>query len=673
MKYLFTIPLFVSFAGAAQTGILGAAVPTITGAYNRTIAIDNSNTGTTLTNAQLKIQLTGSNFTFSHAKSDGSDIRIYDGTSSLPLYIESYDNVGQAATIWFKGSVGTSKSFTLNYGDATLAAVSSYSNVFQKHTADSTYLGLYHLDDATGTTATDATGTNNATVNGTWTTDSKFSTGTQVSLNGTSNYISVPGVLSTFPASGSVSLTVTPSVSYPISTDTRLFLKQMTASFADFIDCYIQGTTGKLVVRYSKSNSVTSFTTGTSLSWASGTPYRVSVAWDGLFSYIYLNGTLYGKFAFKPTQHPLGGNTSPLVFGALYDGSTYSQFFSGKVDEIVITDNCIYTDGALADAENRVLIPAKIIDKLSPQKGTLKVSTGTYATDAQLLAEPCVYAESDGSVKLYYSGFNTSIVPAVHYATATTATGTYTKQGAKLGVGLVGNRQMNRGYVIKSGSTYYYYGTDNTNVYLYSSSDGAAWTDLGLLFNSALVGGTTHPVGNISVWPVLVGGLYHLWIETYNGTTWEIHHMTSTALTSGWAYDQKCTSLTIESGKAVGGPDVWYDTKWHMIYHYVGDLSVTGTATSSVLPTHILYANSTDGVTWSNFQDVVTLPDLPFGANTDQTADPQSFESGGSTYLFCAYNKNVPTYDGLISLWKFNGTRAQLVAGGLTYTISTEQ
>jgi len=72
--------------------------------YRRAITIDNTANSNVLSQYQVKITLTSSTFDFSHALSDGSDIRVTDsdGTTVIPYWIQSYDHVGQTATIWVR-------------------------------------------------------------------------------------------------------------------------------------------------------------------------------------------------------------------------------------------------------------------------------------------------------------------------------------------------------------------------------------------------------------------------------------------------------------------------------------------------------------------------------------------------------------------------------------------
>jgi len=70
--------------------------------YKRPIAISNS--GSSLTNYQIKITLTSSNFDFSKTNSNGEDIRFSDdsNTTTLNYWIEKWDAINQQAVLWVK-------------------------------------------------------------------------------------------------------------------------------------------------------------------------------------------------------------------------------------------------------------------------------------------------------------------------------------------------------------------------------------------------------------------------------------------------------------------------------------------------------------------------------------------------------------------------------------------
>src|SRR5947209_13350947 len=96
--------------------------------YNRTIT---DSTGGSLSGAVCTVALTSANFDFSLAKSDGSDLRVYDETAAavLPLWLMDYDSVGQTATLFYKSTL-TSHAHSLYYGNPGAPGSSIFSSVF---------------------------------------------------------------------------------------------------------------------------------------------------------------------------------------------------------------------------------------------------------------------------------------------------------------------------------------------------------------------------------------------------------------------------------------------------------------------------------------------------------------------------------------------------------------
>ncbi|MFA5051257.1 MAG: DUF2341 domain-containing protein, partial [Patescibacteria group bacterium] len=102
--------------------------------YQRAITIDNSSGGA-LTDFQIKISLAAGNFNFSHANSNGSDIRFTDSdtTTELDYWIESYNSADQAATIWVKVpsiSASSTKTIYMYHGNAGAGNVASGTDTF---------------------------------------------------------------------------------------------------------------------------------------------------------------------------------------------------------------------------------------------------------------------------------------------------------------------------------------------------------------------------------------------------------------------------------------------------------------------------------------------------------------------------------------------------------------
>jgi hypothetical protein len=101
--------------------------------YYSDVDISNSNSYTIY---RVKINLDSSNFDFSLANNDGSDIRFSEdnGNTTIPYRLESWDNSGQTATVWIKISgisANDSKTIRMYYGNTNAASESNGDNVFE--------------------------------------------------------------------------------------------------------------------------------------------------------------------------------------------------------------------------------------------------------------------------------------------------------------------------------------------------------------------------------------------------------------------------------------------------------------------------------------------------------------------------------------------------------------
>ena len=103
--------------------------------YRRAVTITN-NTSTELTDFQVRIELNSSNFDFSKANADGSDIRFTedDGETLIPHWIEKWDGSNQVAVVWVKvpyvPANGTATIY-LYYSNSSAADASDPEAVFE--------------------------------------------------------------------------------------------------------------------------------------------------------------------------------------------------------------------------------------------------------------------------------------------------------------------------------------------------------------------------------------------------------------------------------------------------------------------------------------------------------------------------------------------------------------
>ena len=159
--------------------------------YRRKISI-TERSGSTLTDYQVKIVLDSSNFDFTKAKSDGSDIRFTpdDSSTQLSYWIEKWDPVGEEAIVWVKvPSIPASSTTTIYmyYGNPTAASASDPYATFVR--VVSGLEACWHLDEGSGAVVHDVGGGghNGDVIDGTWTTDSKY--GYAMQFDGSDDYI----------------------------------------------------------------------------------------------------------------------------------------------------------------------------------------------------------------------------------------------------------------------------------------------------------------------------------------------------------------------------------------------------------------------------------------------------------------------------------------------------
>jgi hypothetical protein len=522
---------------------------------------------------------------------------------------------------------GCTKAQTGVLGAATYA---SYTPV-----TDETVLGQWDMNNSTA----NGTGGASATLSG-----GTLSAGGAVLSAG--GYIDVGSVLTPTTYAAGVQFKFTPSA--PITTATTLVNGVLTV-----------GADGKLSVSLGSASG-----SGAVLSWAAGVEKALTLSQDAMFVYLYVDDALYLKVPIA--QAGVGTylkTITPLRIG--YAAGTYRSL---TVKNVLVTP--AYAKAYYAAAP----VVKDLQDRFSPQKGVVKVTRGASGQpDESIAAEAIVFVKSDGTVQVYYTGMKWDYSHGLCLATATHPESTYTKQGLKIGVGAVGNRSAGHAWGVDAGATWYIYATNaptSSDFYLYSSTDeGATWTDHGSILNGSSVLGTSVPLGNITIAPEQVGGYYYGILEAQTGSgpnAWECYWIRSSSLTSGWTSMGKITTLQFAAGGGggVASPALYrINDKWHCFYGYTGDKDLS-TYTKN-LPSRCSYASSTDGINWTDLRELVGLPDMPLGVHTDQTADPDLFEWGGKTYMFCSWMVNPPeeNYNGALGLWQFEGTLSQLVTG----------
>jgi len=160
--------------------------------YRRKITITEQS-GSDLDYYQVLIELNSTNFDFSHAQTNGEDIRFTDADENLLDYwIEEWDVVNKIAKVWVKVPsipANSSVDIYMYYGNSSASSASDASATFFR--VIDGLVASWHLDEGSGTTAYDTSGNDydGALVNGPTWVDGKF--GKALRFGG-SDYVEVP-------------------------------------------------------------------------------------------------------------------------------------------------------------------------------------------------------------------------------------------------------------------------------------------------------------------------------------------------------------------------------------------------------------------------------------------------------------------------------------------------
>ncbi len=294
--------------------------------------ITNSKTNT-LYNYTIQIELNSTNFNFTKADVNGSDLRITyyntttDSETLLPLYIEYYNITEEKAYIWTKANLtsGTQTLF-LYYGNSTASSISDIS-LFPGTTRNVTL--VWHFDEGSGTTAYDSSGNNNdGTINGAnYNSTCVFGSCVNLTVTDTSDYV----ILNPFNQHPDNAITVSYWIYSTDNTNTGTVYSY--ASSGNSNEFLLYNYNSLTVYRAANSRSV-------GLDSADGTWHNVVVTWnqsDGGLN-VYQDGVnVYSNTLAAGTPIVTGGS---LVIGQEQDsvGGTFdaAQSVIGYVDELVI-------------------------------------------------------------------------------------------------------------------------------------------------------------------------------------------------------------------------------------------------------------------------------------------------------------------------------------------------
>ncbi|MCC4771755.1 DUF2341 domain-containing protein [Methanosarcina sp. DH2] len=130
---IFFLVLITGFALATANDLGALSTINDTGTYSQKIVI-TENSGKNLTGYQVPINLNYSNFNFSQAKTDGSDLRFFSGGKILSYWIETWDAEAEEALIWVRIpflSANGNSTLLMKYGNPAATAVSNGGKTFE--------------------------------------------------------------------------------------------------------------------------------------------------------------------------------------------------------------------------------------------------------------------------------------------------------------------------------------------------------------------------------------------------------------------------------------------------------------------------------------------------------------------------------------------------------------
>ena len=263
------------------------------------------------------------------------------------------------------------------------------------------------------------------------------------------------------------------------------------------------------------------------------------------------------------------------------------------------------------------------------------------------ILEPSVIYEG-GTFKMIYVGASGTPWTASQFGYATSSDGvSWTRYGGNpvFGLGVGGEAgPVFQPNLVKVGSSYWlYYRSPTQYLCIATSTNLTTWT----VAHTNII---TNPDGqtqwnNTSI-VIDDGGTWHMLAEGFKSPIYKTYYWTSSDGISWTAGNggAPLTSLQVASGGMYGGPFLWpvpVGGLWHLWYH-----AASG---SGLLPTNIYHATSSDFVNWTQTTPNPVLTHAGSGFEYDQVADPSIVVVGNTAYLFYDGDNNT-TETGAIGL-----------------------
>lgn len=616
-----------------MTGLLSTIVNVSTGgqrvasSFSFRAQIDIINTGNPegLEGDQINIVLNSSNFDFSHAMSNGEDIRFksLDGSVTFNHWIESYSSVAQTASIWVKVSgitAAATGSIYMYYGKAGSTSGSSQ-------------------DD---TMTFPEVGTDNCTH----------------LFEGVNTY---SGVLDTYPEEGAI------KAHFNTTSDmgnNRVFTKYNSAS--DSIDCYIHNTTNKLIVVVTVGGVLHNLTSTTTI--LANTEYCVVFVWNSLRQLLYLNGEVEARADSK--SMPANGGGAVFSSGKLVStsGANDSTTFSGTISEGAIYNSFKTRPEAVALAERRNFYGK---DEESKWNTLPDYYIDDPAGDSVSYAEEPSLLFVDGTYWLYYTKQATAI-----WRSTSTDLINWTTPVKNLGGGSGGEASpvTMRSIIFKDGSTYYIgyqrSGSGGGPLILAESTDGINWTNHTVVLPVAAFANNNGWHNHAYV--KLANGDWVLLAEGENAVTYSPYrYFTAVFKSTTGIYGPYSevgtnpkTSIQYQSNYLYSGP---FAT---LINNVIHEWTHQGTLSPLVNEIYRVYSED-GGNTWQK-PYAGPIDRMDRNVEVDQVADPYICDTGTSLVKASAMLHNVVPFTAYVGFATFNGTFEQII-DDLSITVGAEE
>ncbi|MHA2022682.1 MAG: DUF2341 domain-containing protein, partial [Candidatus Thorarchaeota archaeon] len=304
--------------------------------YRREITITNVNG--TLTDYQILVELNSTNFNFSHAQENGSDIRFVasDDETLLSHWIEVWNSTNQSAKIWVNVSeITEGAKIFMYYGNENASDASDVNATFIR--VIDGVVGAWYFDEGSGNTACDSSGNgNDGTIYGASWVDGKF--GKALRFDGVDDYVKVPN---------SENLTLTKQVTVTAWIKTTMGLVNYRPAIAGKHDSYFL-TIGEYTEDYPR---VVGYIKGENKGWKciAGTTYINDEKWhfaamtyDNSVLKVYCDGVLENQ---STIDDDIYHDTSDFKIGF------YGECFNGTIDE-VCTYNRALSEEEISDLYN---------------------------------------------------------------------------------------------------------------------------------------------------------------------------------------------------------------------------------------------------------------------------------------------------------------------------------